>query len=193
MVREKGAVTMGVPAKGESLIEWSARLSGWAMYSHRGDFYTIQSRDCPGDAKFVTVNYRDGDGYVKFSSIFPLRFSLERTPQGLFARLMLRTVSLHWAAWAMDIQQACEAQPYLVGIWPTETMTPRLFNMICLEMVGEIRSMQQELRDKFSYGVGDFANNTGGGGATGQARVSVQAQPGRGQLPTDGRGMRFLE
>jgi hypothetical protein len=183
---------MGVPAKDESLIEWSARLTGWAIYSRKGDFYTIQSRDVPGAERLVVVNYRDGDSSVKFICHFPVRFPLDRTPQGLFARLLMRSVTLCWSAWAMDIHQSCEGQPYLVGIWPVEAMTPRTFNTICLEMVREVRSFHQELRDKFSYGVGGGAH-AGGGWATGQGHAQVQAQTGRGQLTPDGKGMRFLE
>jgi hypothetical protein len=179
---------MGGLAKHESVIEWSARLTGWAMFSRRGDFYTVQSRDRPGNERLVSVKYRDGDSMVKFTTDFPIRFSLERTPQGLFARLLLRSVPLCWSHWNMDIDQACEAQPYLVAVWPTAVMTPKMFDAICREMVGELRSFHQELRDKLAYGVGGGMVDP----ARAQGRAEVpQARHDRGTLP-DGKDGRWM-
>ena len=179
---------MGELANDESVIERSARLTGWAIFSRHGDFTTVQSRDRPGNERLVTVKYRQGDSMVKFTAELPIRFSLERTPQGLFARLLLRNVSLPWSHWNIEIEQACEAQPYLVGIWPTAIMTPKLFDTICREMVVELRSFHQELRDKFAYSVGGGVIDP----AKAQGRPEMpQARQGRETLP-DGRDSRWM-
>jgi hypothetical protein len=76
----------------------------------------------------------------------------------------------------MDITQSCEGQPYLAGTVLTAGLDARLFGDICREMVAELHSFHQELRDKFQ---GDMARCTmGQGGSAGPPRGYVVPDPG---------------
>ena len=54
--------------------------------------------------------------YIKFSSALPLQFPLDRTPSGLFARMLLRNLELHYCHWNMDLGGSYEARPFLCAV-----------------------------------------------------------------------------
>lgn len=79
----------------------------------------------------------------------PLRFPLDKTPSGLFARMLLRNVGLKFCHWNFDRRGGFEASAYLHAQWPTAGMTPEFFGSLCRGMAEEVSGFHQELRDKF--------------------------------------------
>jgi hypothetical protein len=161
--------------KRDTLVEQLAKTTGWPIAESCGDAYTLRSPD-PGVVRHVWVRHQQGNSFMKFSATFPVRFPLDRTPDGLYGRLLLRSMNLNWCNWLMEIADNCQAQPFLWGMWPTVVVTPEFFQTVCNEMVGEIRDFHAELRDKFQYG-----GNAAGAAAwpTGHAGVP-QIVPGGG-------------
>jgi hypothetical protein len=144
------------------LVKQLCRTSGrWLIADREGDHYWIATND--GRARrLIDVRSSDKYAFIKFNAVFPVRFSLERTPSGLFARLLLRSNALVYSSWLVSIWDSCEATTYLHAIMPTSAMDARLFDAICTEMDGEIRGFHTELNDKFSYGIGRPAAGHGG-------------------------------
>jgi hypothetical protein len=134
--------------KRETLVEQRARQGGWHLLRRTGDNYLLRFAD-DDVTRLVAVKHGDGSHFVRFSAKFPILFSLDRTPHGLFGRLLLRNGDLELSTWHMDIAEHCEAQIYLCSQWPVEVVTSAFFDAVCHELVGEIRSFHQELRDKF--------------------------------------------
>ena len=170
---------MGALFKRKTLVEQLAKQAGWPISSHCGGHYTVLSAD-QGPARQVNVRYMESTGFLRFYADFPIRFSTERTPDGLYARVLLRSSSLGKCHWLLDIDYSCEAQPYLFAQWPAAVVTPKFFNAVCQEMVNELRAFHQELRDKFAYSVGSGA----------MPPVKPQAWL---SAPPPGKGIRFME
>lgn len=159
----------------QELIPELCRASGWPLVAQECGRYTVASNDTRG-RRYIVVKSREPVSNVVFTATFPIRFSLEKTPQGLFARLLLRSVSLRYCAWVMDIMDSCEGQPYLAASVPAAALDARLFGDICREMVAELHSFHQELRDKFQ---GDMARcPMGQGGPARPARGYTVPDPG---------------
>lgn len=173
----------------EELIPKLCRESGRWLVSGRdgGDCYQVRTAGSD-TIRYIDVRHQDDVRSVKFSATFPVRFPLENTPSGLFARLLLRSVSLHHSHWLIEIWESCEALPYLVARQPAAVMTPALFNAICREMVDELLGFQQELRDKFQ---GDFVRRHGGMGSAAPSGPEVRlAEPVA--LPTAAEAMQQI-
>src|SRR5262245_54190610 len=58
----------------------------------------------------VSVRHPRGGRFTRFQTWLPVGFPLDRTPNGLFARLMMRSWDLVWGAWVVNILEACEAR-----------------------------------------------------------------------------------
>jgi hypothetical protein len=144
-----------------------AKSPAWQILRRDGDMHRITSADS-GSLTPIVVRAPKQRPFVVFNAFLPIRFSLERTPQGLFARLLFRSNALGLSSWNMDIAESCEALPYLFAQVPRDSLTPFLFDLICREMTEEIRSFRQELRDRFSYGIGPV------GGGVHQPSAEVQ-------------------
>ena len=102
----------------------------------------------------IEVCYGERQVNVLFQSWLPIRFSLERPPAGLFARVLLRGHPLNWSAWQMSIGGSCEACLYVSASVPRTALDARLFQEVCTEIANEIRGFHQELHDKFAYDLG---------------------------------------
>ncbi len=141
----------------EDFITRLCRETGWLMIGREGDLYAVRSAGS-GGVRLIDVRHTQGGGWVKFTAQFPVRFPLDRTPSGLFARLLLRSRALKHSHWLMDLWGGLEALPYLYGQWPESVMTASFFDATCREIDGEIRGFHQELRDKFQ---GDMTRPAG--------------------------------
>lgn len=140
----------------ETLIERLCRQSGGQWRIHRRDFDEYGVRN-PANSRceLILIRHREGLDSVIFQSIFPMRFSLETPPAGLFARLLMRNFDCLYAYWTLTIGQSCEACPYLVARVPTASLDGRLFDQVCREIMNELLAFRQELYDKFRYDLGD--------------------------------------
>ena len=165
--------------KRTTLVERLAGQTGWPITYGCGDYYTLRSPDA-GAVTFVNVRHEPTKTFMKFTAEFPVTFPLERLPQGLCARLLLRSSGIRWSNWHLDINDSCQAQPYLCGMWPVSIITPEFFAMVCEEMTGEIRSFHQELRDK-AYG-----------GSGGEAAARPAGRAGVPQV-MPGTGLRYID
>lgn len=135
-------------------IEQLCRASGWVFINQEVDQYRVRSGG-PQSNVYIDIRSSERFSNLVFQSWFPIRFSLEKPPAGLFGRVLLRSLDLTWAAWNMSIGQSTEACLCVVARFPAAAMNAGLFRDVCDEIAGEIRAFHQELRDKFSYGMGD--------------------------------------
>ena len=131
----------------EDLITRLCRKTGWLLLGRQEDLYTVRSPG-PAGVQLIAIRHRHR-GRVKFTAGFPVRFPLDRTPPGLFARLLLRSRDLKHSHWLMDLWGGLEALPYLHGRWPESIVTAAFFDAVCRELDAEIRGFHQELRDRF--------------------------------------------
>ena len=125
------------------------RLTGqWIVVGREGDSYELRSDD-RRTVRTLSVRHRPDADYLMFQAALPLRFPLDRTPSGLFARMLLRNVGLKYSHWNLDLRGSFEASAYLSAQWPKPGMTPGFFASLCREMVDEAAGLHQELRDSF--------------------------------------------
>ena len=138
----------------EGLVARLCRESGrWMMTAIEGDVHYVRNTG-PEGVRFIMVRYQEGTHWIKFTAEFPVRFPLASTPAGVFARLLMRNVSLRYAHWHLDLWGSCEGLPYMVAQWPLSIMSASVFDATCSQIDGEIRDFHQELRDKFHGGMG---------------------------------------
>jgi hypothetical protein len=135
------------------IIEACRATGDWQIMARRGDWWTVANTD-DGRQHDIAVRYSEKLVVVKFLCHFPIRFSLEHEPKGLFARLLMRNHDLHYAFWVMQIGDSCEGQPYLFAQWPLSALTTAVFNAICKEMYNEIEAFGRELRGSFKFSGG---------------------------------------
>jgi hypothetical protein len=135
------------------LIERLCRETGVVFVSREADRYEVRNGD-HASTRYISVWYSDRFTNVMFQSWFPIQFSLEQEPKGLFARVLLRNGQLHWSGWSMAIGGSCEACLTLVANVPPSALDAHLFASVCGEMVAEINAFHQELHDKFRYAAG---------------------------------------
>lgn len=138
------------PQPAGNMIEGWCRQTGWVLADRVGDHYRVRSGDSRSPVT-IEVRYTERQVNVVFQSFFAVRFSLEKPPAGLFARVLLRSTSLKWASWGMSIGESCEACLYVSASIPSSSADARVFNAICQEIANEIRAFHQELHDKFAY------------------------------------------
>ena len=133
----------------EDFVTRMCRLSGrWAVIGREGDSYDLRSDDTRA-VRYLSVRHRPDVGYVMFHAALSLRFPLDKTPSGLFARMLLRNVRLKFCHWNLDLRGSFEASAYLNAQWPTPGMTHEFFGSLCREMAEEVSGFHQELRDRF--------------------------------------------
>lgn len=164
------------------------RRSGWMVVQRQADRYWVRS--CT-DSAGATLRLSNGSGrhYICFHGDFPVRFSLERPPSGLFARLLMRNLDLLVSGWCLNIHASCEAQLYLMAQLPVAGMTPELFGTVCQEIAGELDGFHQELREKFKYGLGGIAPPAAPAAAADDIRFIETTRPGS-SLPSIRPGVR---
>jgi hypothetical protein len=137
------------PFRRKDLVKTFCRKNGnWLIIGREGDRYELCSNDHRA-VRYLTVRHQPKIHYIKFSSALPLQFPLDRTPSGLFARMLLRNLELHYCHWNMDLGGSYEARPFLCAQWPVLGMTKTFFESVCREMTEESHGFLQELRDKF--------------------------------------------
>lgn len=137
----------------DDLITRLCRESRTTMIRREGDRYWVQPQ-CSTRGLNVQVAYRTHNHSVLFQCFLDVSFSLEREPQGLFARLMLRGYELHFGAWKMAIAGSCEASVYVAARLPTDSLDSGLFAAVCRELLVEVEDFHRELHERFQYGVG---------------------------------------
>jgi hypothetical protein len=135
------------------VIEQRCREAGWVFVSREVDLYRVRSGDYKSPV-YIDIRSSERFSSAVFMSWFPIRFSLEKPPAGLFARVLLRSLSLTWGSWQMSIGQSSEACLCVRARLPAAALTAELFRDVCEEIAGEIRAFHQELHDKFAYNMG---------------------------------------
>ena len=157
----------------KSLIQKLCERSGVHFRFRDGPcFHVYQPGQRRGDYTAIKVVYQPHHVWTKFTCLLPVRFPLDRTPDGLFARAMIRSLSLGYTHWLIEIAERCDASLYLLANTPTEWLTPRLFGEICKEMGDEAESFHQEIQDRFNY-----AGRSGGGFAAAAVRQTGPGVP----------------
>ena len=134
----------------QDLIERLCRQSGWIFIHREADRYRVRASEHP-PIRDIDVWYATRLTNVLFQVDFPIRFSLDPEPSGLFARLMMRNSRLTWSAWSMSLGGSCEACPILVANVPPAALDARQFAGICREIIDEVNAFYVELHDKFRY------------------------------------------
>ena len=138
----------------EDLIEECCRETGPWRISHReGDRYVLRLDD-HRPLQHVQVRYSSRMQHIPFQSWLSVRFPLDRTPSGLYGRLLLRSFERIYASWVMNISGSCEAYLGVVARIPASALTPALFDRVGRELLDEVFSFHQELRDKFQGDMG---------------------------------------
>jgi len=125
----------------------------WMVISSQLDAHQVRSVN-RYKISHIDIRYMEGHASVIFQLYFPIRFSLENPPSGLFGRLLLRNHELHYATWVMNIVESCEAGIQVAARLPRQGIDARLFHRVCTELADEADGFGQELRDKFRYSVG---------------------------------------
>jgi hypothetical protein len=144
----------------EMIPRLCAESSRWTVVSREVDAYQVRNDDGRRPV-YIRVNQSRGATTTHFQAFFPIRFSLEREPPGLFARILLRNFHLKLATWGMFIGGSCEACLYLAAQVPTAGLDAAWFDFICEEILAEMNSLQDELHAKFSYQVAAPGNDPG--------------------------------
>jgi hypothetical protein len=139
--------------RGDGVIERLCRETGWGFIGQEAGRHQVQSRGTRSPVA-IDVCYGERQVNVLFQSWFPIRFSLEKPPAGLFARVLLRSHALNWSAWQMSIGGSCEACLYLSASVPRTALDACLFQAVCTEIAEELRQFHVELHDKFAYDLG---------------------------------------
>ena len=138
----------------KTLVEQLSHKSGrWHVSDQKGDVTWVSNNE-EHDRQIIGVRSSDSMDVIRFSANFPMRFNLERSPSGVFARLLLRNAFLRWSSWTLEIAESCEAAAYLHACMPKSVVDATLFDGICQEMRKEIGSFRKELYDKFRYDLG---------------------------------------
>lgn len=176
-----------VPQRGGNVIESLCRTIGWVVTRREADIYQVRSGDHRANV-YIEIRYNERSPNVVFQSFFPIRFSLDEPPAGLFGRVLLRTASLTWASWALNIGESCDAQLCVNAGLPTTALDARLFGKVCEEIAAEIRGMRQELHDKFAYDLGGVMPEA----IPREMRVELPVRRGD-NLPGGNGGMKYLE
>jgi hypothetical protein len=139
--------------RADNLIQQLCRKTGWGLLGQEAGRYQVRSRGTHSPVS-IEVCYSERQVNVLFQAWFPIRFSLEKRPSGLFARVLLRNHPLHWSSWQMSIGGSCEACLYLIASVPRTALDAGLFQEVCTEIANELRDFHQELHDKFLYDLG---------------------------------------
>lgn len=158
------------------LIDRLCRECGhWMLASCELDSHRIRSVTRPM-IQHINVRYMEGQPSLIFQLFYPVRFSLENPPSGLFARLLLRNHSLYYAMWAMNIVQSCEAGIEVAARLPRQGVDASLFHAVCSELADEAEGFDRELKSKFNYSPGPMppATPVSGYGTLGQAGPDVR-------------------
>lgn len=137
----------------ENTIERLCREIGWLFVGQEGDHYRVRTADRQSSV-YLDVKYSEHTVNTLIASWFPIRFSLERPPAGLFARLLLRSIELRWSSWQMSIGGSSEACLCVSATLPTGSLKASLFHIVCKEVADEIRAFHLELHNKFAYAIG---------------------------------------
>jgi hypothetical protein len=121
-------LAVGVPLRGgigemqlfrREMIPRLCEESGrWVVISSEAGDYRVRNADGRATV-YINVYQRPGTCDTLFQANFPIRFSLEREPAGLFARVLMRNFSLKFSSWMMYIGESCEACLILAGRVPT--------------------------------------------------------------------------
>jgi hypothetical protein len=141
------------PRQGGDLIERLCRETGWGLIGEESGRYQVRSRGTRSPVA-IEVCYGERQVNVLFQSWLPIRFSLEKPPAGLCARVLLRNHPLNWGAWQLSIGGSCEACLCVVASVPRTALDAWLFHEVCTEIADELRGFHQELHDRFLYDLG---------------------------------------
>ena len=121
------------PRQGGDLIDRLCRDAGWVVTGREVDRYEVRSADHRKNV-YIELRYDERHPNIVFQSWFGIRFSMERPPSGLFARVLLRGTSLCWASWRLHLGQSCEACLAVSASLPRSAMNAGLFRDVCEEM-----------------------------------------------------------
>jgi hypothetical protein len=141
---------------GGNLIERLCRQTGWVLTGREADRYQVRSGDHRPPI-YIELRYSERAPNIVLQSFFPIRFSMEKPPSGLFARVLMRGTALSWASWGLSIGPNCDAALVVSAGLPRAGLSAALFRDVCEEIAGEIRGFRQELHDKFAWDLGGAA------------------------------------
>jgi hypothetical protein len=152
--RAGGSALLVRPGSSQDLIERLCDETGWVLAGREADLYRVRSGDHRAPV-YIDIRYSEQYCNAVFQSWFPVKFSLEQPPAGLFGRVLLRSIYLRWASWEMSAGRSCEACLVLSACLPVAGMHADLFRPVCEEIATEIRRLRRELHDKFAYDLGE--------------------------------------
>jgi hypothetical protein len=131
--------------------KWCDQTGVHFRHADGPDALVFHEGEREGSTTSITITHHDKRAWTTFRCNLPVRFPLDRTPDGLFARAMMRSIPLGYARWHMDILECTEATLYLWAYVPSGWMTPGIFAKVCDEMATEMRSFHKEIRDRFNW------------------------------------------
>ena len=131
-------------------IDRLAQAAGFVVVSKEADKQRVRAND-GRSAVYIDVGNSGEFKNVLFQSWFSVRFSLEREPQGLFGRVLIRNLDVCWSKWAISLGGSCEACLTLSASVPPAALDARLFADICNEITDEMNAFHRELHEKFRY------------------------------------------
>ena len=94
--RAGGSASRLRPRQSGDLIARLCDETGWVLTGREADRYQVRSGDHRANV-YIELRYSERYRNAVFQSWFPVRFSLEKPPAGLFARVLLRSSSLTWS------------------------------------------------------------------------------------------------
>lgn len=145
----------------EDLIERLCRESGvWAVSHTEPGRYVVIANDHTR-RRDVHIRWRPTAYSVQFQCWLELTFPLDRTPSGLFARVLMRNFETSWGAWFVSLGRSMEAHLCCAAGVPVSAVDVGLFDHVCRELTNEVNGFSRELADKFAYDPGQPIRSAG--------------------------------
>jgi hypothetical protein len=129
----------------EELIDRLARETGFVVMERQQGDYRVRPDDRSA-IRSITIRCHDDYDMVGFQSVLPLRFPVATAPPELFRAILMRNCECPFAAWCIEVADACELTPYLHYEAIKAGLTGNLFARICRAMLDEREAFHGELR-----------------------------------------------
>ena len=108
----------------------------------------------PGRNRTIHIAIRDEPhgNFMAVTAQLPITFPIDKTPNGLFLRAMMRSRDLRHASWCVLVADGCNVVLWMNAEYPSEWFNQNAYNAICREITGEIEAFYREICDRFRYG-----------------------------------------